>query len=301
MDATEQRRANIKRCWWIIERDFERRRQRKKGKRPSIATLRVCELDRLFYVRYHGSMLPEDDDGWDSAVIMVNHLAMLADPDFRIRDWLRRRAPWFRGDKAERRIEMAIARPTRWRADTLAKRLNLTDAERSRLEIRTIGAADVTRGERVHRRRERDRLAKQDKRRAAGAKPQATSVSRTKPWEEAGISRRTWYRRRAQLAQVAQPHPQYVTCTAGDEVVPPSRLAVEPNAARLPSGPPPVRQTPPLLANLLASRSVLADGLPSRAATPFDWRQNSARSWAEIEQFKRDVQRTWQQRRRTGR
>jgi hypothetical protein len=50
-------------------------------------------------------------------------------------DWLRRCAPWFSESEAEPLIEAALRNPIRWKADTLAARLNLTDAERSRLKI----------------------------------------------------------------------------------------------------------------------------------------------------------------------
>jgi hypothetical protein len=50
------------------------------------------------------------------------------------------------------------------------------------------------------RRKERDRIDKAAKRRAAGALPravyEANSLSRTKPWQAMGISRRTFERRR---------------------------------------------------------------------------------------------------------
>ncbi|TLG75155.1 hypothetical protein [Methylocystis sp. B8] len=44
-------------------------------------------------------------------------------------------------------------------------------------------------------RKERDKMRKQDKRRAEGARPQGESLSKRRPWEAEGVSRRTWYRR----------------------------------------------------------------------------------------------------------
>ena len=66
-----------------------------------------------------------------------------------------------------------ISKPLRWRADKLATRLNLTEAERKRLRITTIGAVDLTRQQRKDRRRARDRALKHARRLAAGAKPRA--------------------------------------------------------------------------------------------------------------------------------
>jgi hypothetical protein len=169
--------------------------EHEKRQPPSFLDLRIKNLRWLFRARY-GCMLPEDDDGFDSAVIMINHLAMLPGPEKRIRNWLLSWAPWFTGPEAEKAIARALKSPTRWGADALAKRMNLTDAERTRLKTWTIGAVDVTKEERERRRRERDRLAKEAKRRAAGAKPQAESDRRTQPWKVLGISESTWRRRR---------------------------------------------------------------------------------------------------------
>lgn len=183
---------------------MERRRQRKKKRRPSLATLRVCELNRLFYTRYRGTLLPDDDDGRDSVEIIVNHLVMLFDPRLRAGDWICRCVPWLGKDASERLIARAIARQIKWRADSLARRLNLTSSERDRLKIRTIGAVDLNKEQREERQRQRDRLAKEAKRRAAGAKPQAQSASRTKPWVVLGIGRSRWYdnRRTAREGEV---------------------------------------------------------------------------------------------------
>jgi hypothetical protein len=104
-----------------------------------------------------------------------------------------------------------IAKPIRWRADKLGIRLRLTEAERTRLGITTIGSIEVTKAERAKRRRERDRLRRQSQLRAQGAKPradyEANSISRTKPWERLGMSRRTWYRAgKPAVAQVRRQH-----------------------------------------------------------------------------------------------
>jgi hypothetical protein len=56
---------------------------------------------------------------------------------------------------------------------------------------------------------ERDRERKRQKRRAAGAmlraNYEAQSLSKLKPWEAEGVSRRTWYRQRREMAQVRRP------------------------------------------------------------------------------------------------
>jgi hypothetical protein len=89
-------------------------------------------------------------------------------------------------------------------ADRLARFLGVTYAQRQRLGITTIGAIDVSRKGRMmlSKRKDRDR-----KRRTRGTKPRAEyeahSLTRTKPWQAAGMSRRTWYRRRRETEALA--------------------------------------------------------------------------------------------------
>jgi hypothetical protein len=81
------------------------------------------------------------------------------------------------------------------KADDLGEYLRLSDEMRTALGIRTIGAHDVSRRQRTLRRKQRRRERERRRRIERGARPQALSLSRTKPWEGEGISRRTWYRR----------------------------------------------------------------------------------------------------------
>jgi hypothetical protein len=184
-----------------------------------------CSPNRLFYTRY-GARLPDDDDGRENVMIMINHLVMLADPKFRVRNWCSRRAPWVVDSEAEKLVDKTITRPRRWRADALGQILNLTEAERDRLKIRTIGASGVTKAMRIAKRRERDRLAKRLKRRAAGAKPQAKSINRKRPWSAFGISRATYFRRMRRF------RPQYEACVIVDEFVSTAPLAATSGVAR---------------------------------------------------------------------
>jgi hypothetical protein len=219
--AVEQRNAEIKRRNALItEAKLERRRRKRKKGRASLATLRVCELYRLFFVRYRGHLIPDDDDGRDSVWIFINHLAMLASPAVRIEDWLSRCAPWFH-DQAM--IDRARAKPQRWRADTMAEVLNVTDEERTRLKTWTIGAVDCDKDQRAARRREKNRLAKEARRRADGALPRAQSLSQTKPWEAEGISRRQWERRR--MSQLRVQHISAPTVPAFATSVPEAPLS----------------------------------------------------------------------------
>jgi hypothetical protein len=169
-------------------------------KKPSITALREAELNREFTDRYRAHVLPDDDAARDDIELMLHHLARRAgDPAHRIAKWIDQRAPWFTGVDRATMVERVLATPLKFKADTVAKRIGLTAERRARLNIRTIGAIDQTAAEREAASKARKREAKRKSRRAGGMKPRAeylaTSVERAKPWEQEGVSRRTWYHR----------------------------------------------------------------------------------------------------------
>jgi hypothetical protein len=171
---------------------------KKREREPvSLAALRIAELRRLYTARY-GHALPDDDAGRDDALLMAHHLAKRPEAERLIPAWLSLWCPWMAPDDVAAMTTKVVAKPLRWRADRLAARLNLNEAERRRLRITTIGACDLTRKDRLARRKQRARDSQEARRRAAGAKSraeyEANAVSRTKPWEALGMSRRTWYR-----------------------------------------------------------------------------------------------------------
>lgn len=172
---------------------------RKRQPRPSIPSMRVSELSRLFTCRY-GEVLPDDDAGRDDATIMCHHLAALhGDPRPKVMGFLELRCPWMPIAEAKALLVETIAKPRRWRADKLAWRLRLTHADRATLKITTIGSIDKAKSQRWRERKERTRLAKEERRRAAGAKARVeylATVRSGQPWKALGISRATWFRRR---------------------------------------------------------------------------------------------------------
>lgn len=177
-------------------------RRRRKGSRTGgpLHGLRMRDLQTVFWHRYKGRELSPDDSGKEDALVAVHHLLNYAiDPQGRARAWLAEWCPWMHDLEARRLIRTAIDQPRRYRADTLAIRLNLTAAERSRLDVTTIGAVDMLKEKRAARRRQRDRARKERERRDRGAKTAAeiktNSKSRQAPWKAAGMSRATWYRR----------------------------------------------------------------------------------------------------------
>jgi hypothetical protein len=114
----------------------------------------------------------------------------------------------FTPDEIAEAIEQAERRKRLANPERLAAILGLEYADRQQLAIRTIGSIDKTKLEREllakERRREKDRIRKAIKRRARGAISRAEylaeSMSHARPWERDGISRRTWERRRNQVA-----------------------------------------------------------------------------------------------------
>jgi hypothetical protein len=89
------------------------------------------------------------------------------------------------------------------RPDIIGKLLGITDETRAEAKAWPLGTYGGSFEQRRMARRERDRLNKERARRAAGAKDQANSAARTKPWLAEGISQRTWYRRRREAAPIA--------------------------------------------------------------------------------------------------
>jgi hypothetical protein len=118
-----------------------------------------------------------------------------------------------------------------WKTQELGDHMNLTEADRQRIGIRTIGAIDMTPAERKQQRKLRDKERKCAGRRAKGAKPHEESKSRTKPWLADGISRRTWYRRQAENRGTDSSTVNLVN--TADKTVPPSKRKRRRNRDRI--------------------------------------------------------------------
>jgi hypothetical protein len=177
-------------------------RYRNGKKAISMAALRCAEINRIFVDRY-GASLPDDDAGRDDTRIMAHHLGLMSgDPRRRITAWIACWSPWMSPEQIIALTDAVVAKPLRWRADKLAARLNLREADRARLRITTIGACDMTKAEREAARNVRKLQAKRQKRLEQGAKSRSEyegqSISKAKPWIEQGISRAQWYRRQRQ-------------------------------------------------------------------------------------------------------
>ena len=140
--------------------------------------------------------LPDDDAGRADLRLMADHIAQI---DARlIRTWAATWMPTIPPAELDALI-VSVGAGRHWKADALARELGLDDATRDRLRIRTIGAIDCGKAKRMTRRRRKRIAADRARRVRAGARPHAQSASATQPWLNEGISRRTWYRRRAKF------------------------------------------------------------------------------------------------------
>lgn len=196
MHKPQRRPSNVK---WFEDRP--RRKGKRKASPQQIVGLRLHELARLLASRYRGTQLPDDDSGRDDIEPVLHHIAGLTQAARRAGYWLDLWAPWMDRAESQTIITAGIASARAWTADQLAWRYRVTREEREMLGLRTIGAIDQGKAARTQRRKHRDRQRKANARRAAGMLPRSeyegAATERAKPWIAEGISRRTWYRRRA--------------------------------------------------------------------------------------------------------
>jgi hypothetical protein len=157
-------------------------------------------LNKFFDHRYGGTreayVFPDDDSGLEDLKILIHSYAW-SNP-LAIRRIIKMRPPWA---DAEAIISEVDAYPRKWRAATLGKILNFTGVEHRKLRLRTIAPVDMTLEERADYSRILANGRRRKKRRLKGMKTRAeylaaNSLSREKPWEAEGVSRKTWYRRR---------------------------------------------------------------------------------------------------------
>lgn len=161
---------------------------------PRVRRRREIEL----HARDIGAADTDDLARWLIPWVWSNHRAK--DQVWSVMECARRMGrKGFTAAEAAEVIQEARDAPVIRSADDLGRYLKLDYETRQRLGITTIGSYDADKRERRRRRKERDREAKAFKRRQQGAKTraeyEAASISKAKPWEAEGISRKTWYKR----------------------------------------------------------------------------------------------------------
>jgi hypothetical protein len=156
-----------------LKYEIARKYRRKAGKAINrnrsrgMAAIRLSELTRWLDDSYgQGVELEANDASYAIVRIVAHHLGALADAPARIRSWIAAYSPWISPRDIERLIREVTECPLKWSADKLAWKLRLTDAKRSELKIRTIGAIDCNRDQRA-KRRNKLKAERERKRRAA--------------------------------------------------------------------------------------------------------------------------------------
>jgi hypothetical protein len=164
--------------------------------------LRLGDLCRLFRSRY-GLVLPDDDAGRADLNDLLTIISLGANADIKMAAAADLWAPWMPGTEAQEAIDYINRTPIEARRlspEELGRRHMVTQGQRERLGLRQIWPVDMDVDQMKAFRKAKANQRKRDKRRKAGAKPraeyEADSINRTKPWLEAGVSRRTWYRKR---------------------------------------------------------------------------------------------------------
>lgn len=134
---------------WEIKRRYSRHAKVGKRSRP-MAAIRIAELKR-WLGDIVGDGVELDASKWseDVARIFVHHFVVLADGNRRAAEWLGIYCPWIETRDREYMITEANHCPLKWSADKLAWKIRLTDEQRSRLKITTIGAMGITKEQRA--------------------------------------------------------------------------------------------------------------------------------------------------------
>jgi hypothetical protein len=151
------------------------------------------------------------------------------------------------------------------KAQTVGRMLGLTAKERTMWKITTIRACDQTTKQAAAASKAKKRDRERARRKAAGATPRKLSLSQTKPWEDDGVSRRTWERHRDANSCVTQIRANHLPPTCWTRICDTSGAALPetndaPGSATLltnPESPDPARLRPENWPDVAASLGYL--------------------------------------------
>jgi len=134
---------------WEIRRRYSTKA--KVGKRTrSMAAIRLADLTKWYNdVHGAGAELEPSERSIEIVRVFAHHMGGLPDAPRRIMSWLLSYAPWLEHIERERLISQVVQCPIKWSADKLAWKIRLTDEQRSRLKITTIGAIDCSKEQRA--------------------------------------------------------------------------------------------------------------------------------------------------------
>jgi len=160
-----------------------------------IRRLRLGNLRTLFRDRY-GAVLPDDDAGREDLRELLLPISLGPHAAIKMANAIEVWAPWMDKKEAGAIIDQINLTPIYHRKPTalaLGERQRVTNAERERLKLWTIAPCDMGQKGMDWWRKHKDKERKRRSRQLRGAKSQATSISRTRPWLELGIKRSAWY------------------------------------------------------------------------------------------------------------
>lgn len=146
----------IKARQWEIKRRYEH--QAKVGKRSrGMAAIRIAELTRWLHDEYGAGVELEPCERSEMIIrIFTHHFLCLPHGPRRVTAWFQEYASWLTLRDREYLISEATHAPLKWTADKLGWKLRLTDEQRARLKIRTIGAMGISKEQRAQRRKQRN-------------------------------------------------------------------------------------------------------------------------------------------------
>jgi hypothetical protein len=197
------------------------------GKWETVRRLRYGALIKLFRHRY-GHEFPNEDAGRDDLFVLLCVVSLAPSAtDKKMAHVLSLWAPWMHADEAEMYVEH-VNRLTIYErmpaAKELGERLNLTNAERERLRLWPIAPVDVTVEQLIEQRAAKRRQQDAVRRRKQGVRSReaylAELASRPRPWEDEGISQRTWQRRQCREVNrnMSRGEPQTIVIKSDDHL-----------------------------------------------------------------------------------
>jgi hypothetical protein len=164
---------------------------------------RLGDLKKVVRWRY-GHTVPDDDAGREDLRELLLPISLGPEAGRKMENAIEVWAPWMNAAEAGQLMDEINRTPSYLRKPTgreLGQRLGITNQEREGLGLRTIRPIDMTDEQLMEQRRAKDRARKWRQRRAKDRKPRdaylANSLNKLQPWKTEGISRRTWFRKRA--------------------------------------------------------------------------------------------------------
>src|SRR5882724_10837645 len=177
-------------------------RRRKPGEPFARGQRREREIMTVVIHIFGAATLPDHDFGREVLFEVLNQLALNGASYDELRACGLDLQPEIDDDDSLDIMIKKIGLGRRRNADDIARRLGVTYQMRTLLDLRTIGACDMTKKQRDAIQAQKETLDKRWGRELAGARPQAKSERRNKPWDLQGISEST-YRRRKRAAKKA--------------------------------------------------------------------------------------------------